>query len=191
METRGCLFIADIEDQENSSLWHQGWISAQNLDIHDDLQAMWEGYIRQLRVSNVRLTNRDDKLVWDYHPSGCYTPKHGYIQLNVLVHDRELVWWWKQLWKLKCLGKAKLLFWAILENKAPTWDILQKRFIEGPGYCALCRKDEETIHHLFVQCSFSQTIWTEVGYQLGYIGGWQGDSALNAFQSWWSGHKTL
>ena len=93
-------FIADIEDQENSSLWHQGWISAQRLDIHDDLQAVWEGYIRQLRVSNVRLTNRADVLVWDSHPSGCYTPKHGYIQLNVMVHNRELVWWWKQLWKL-------------------------------------------------------------------------------------------
>ena len=130
-------------------------------------------------------------MVWDYHPSGCYTPKHGYIHLNVLVHDRDLVWWWKQLWKLKCPGKAKLLFWAILENKAPTWDILQKRFIEGPGFCALCRKAEETIHHLFVQCSFSQSIWTEVGNQLGFIGGWQGDSAHNAFQSWWSGHKTF
>ena len=86
--TRGCLFITDIEDQENSSLWHQGWISAQRLDIHDDLQEAWEGFIRQLRVTNVRLTNRDDKLVWDYHPSGCYTPKHGYIQLNVLAHNR-------------------------------------------------------------------------------------------------------
>ena len=43
---RGCLFIADIKDQENSLLWHQGWISAQRLEIHDDLQAAWGGYIR-------------------------------------------------------------------------------------------------------------------------------------------------
>ena len=151
----------------------------------------WEGFIRQLRASNVRLNNREDKLIWDYHPSGCYTPKHGYIQLNVLDHNREMVWWWKQLWKLKCLGKEKLLFWAILENKAPTWDILKKRFIKGPGFCVLCRKDEETIQHLFVQCSYSQTIWNEVGKQLGYIGGWQGDSALIAFQNWWAGKKYL
>ena len=112
LEARGCHYIADIEDQENSSLWHQGWISAQRLEIYADLQVIWGGYIRRLRVSNVRLTNRVD----------------------------ELVWWWNQLWKLKCPGKAKLLFWSILENKAPTWDILQNIFLEGPGFCALCQK---------------------------------------------------
>jgi len=102
----------------------------------------------------------------------------------VALHERELNWWWKQLWKLHCPGKAKILFWAILENKVPTWDILKKRFLHGPGFCALCRKDEETIHHLFVQCSYTQAIWSEVGKQLGFTGGWQGDTALQAFQSW-------
>ena len=88
MAERGCLYIADIEDQENSTLWHQGWISAQRLEIPVDLQAVWRGYIRKLWASNVRLTNRDDVLVWDYHPSGIYTPKHGYIQLNVMGHNQ-------------------------------------------------------------------------------------------------------
>ena len=95
LAARGCFSLADIEDQENSSLWQQGWISAQRLDIHNDMQTVWEGYLRQLRVSNIRLTNREDQLDWDHHPSGCYTPKYGYIQLNVMVNNRDLVWWWK------------------------------------------------------------------------------------------------
>ena len=39
--------------------------------------------------------------------------------------------------------------------------------------------------------SYSQTIWSEVGNQMGFNGGWQGDSALQAFQNWWTGHHTL
>ena len=37
LATRAFHFIADIEDKENSSLWHQGWISAQGLDIQNDM----------------------------------------------------------------------------------------------------------------------------------------------------------
>ena len=102
-----------------------------------------------------------------------------------------MVWWWKQLWKINCPGKAKLLFWAILENKVPTWDILQKRFLEGLGFCALCRKAEETTLHLFVHCAYSQSIWSEVGKQMGFSGGWQGDTVLQDFHRWWSGLNSL
>ena len=108
-----------------------------------------------------------------------------------MAHNQELVWWWKQLWKLKCPAKAKLLFWAILENKTPTWDILQKIFLEGPGLCALCKKANETIHHLFVHCSYTKTIWTEVGNLMGFNGQWQGDTVLQDFQRWWTGHHLL
>ena len=144
LAARGCHFLADVEDPGSSTLWHQGWISAQRLDIPDELQGDWEDFLRILRHSHIRLTNRVDELIWDHHPSGSYSPKHGYIQLNVEAHNRDLVWWWKILWKLKCPGKTKLFFWAILENKAPTWDILQKRFLQG------CRGD-----HFSSICSLS------------------------------------
>ena len=105
------------------------------------------------------------------------------------AHNRDLVWWWKILWKLKCLGKGKLFFWAILENKAPTWDILQKRFLQGPRICSLCRDAEETISHLFVHCRFSQAVWADICKFLDYNVRWQGESFLDAFHLWWSDQK--
>lgn len=100
------------------------------------------------------------------------------------------MWWWKYLWKLRCPGKAKLLFWAILENKAPTWDILQKHFLQGPGICPLCRDAEETIAHLFVQCRFSQAVWDDISKYMDFKVRWRGESVLEAFHLWWSLHKS-
>ena len=186
LENRGFFYLADVADPEACTLWNQGWLSGQRLRLPIDLQMIWGRYLRQLSCTFIRLGHREDELIWDHHPSGHYSPKLGYIQLSVAAHTRELVWWWKQLWKLKCPGKAKLLFWAILENKAPTWDILQKRSFQGPGICALCRQEEETILHLFLQCRYTQAVWVEVCNLLGFTIGWQGETVIEAFHHWWS-----
>lgn len=186
---RGYHYLADIELLGASTLWQQGWISAQSIAIPDDLIGAWEEYIRNLSYSHIRLTNRCDELIWEHHPSGRYTPKHGYIQLNVNIHNRDLVWWWKHLWTLKCPGKAKLLAWAILENKAPTWDILQKRFIQGPGYCPLCKEAAETSSHIFVHCRFTQAVWADICKHLELNVNWWGMDFHEAFQLWWTDHK--
>lgn len=78
LAARGCHFLADIEDPGSSTLWHQGWISAQRLEISDELQGAWEDFLRILRLTNIRLTNRVDELIWDHHPSGILTKKWIY-----------------------------------------------------------------------------------------------------------------
>jgi len=146
----------------------------------------WGRYTRALRDLHVILSGRVDEMIWDHHPLGNYTLKNGYIQLNLEIQNRDLVWWWKQLWKLKCLAKAKLLFWMILENKTPTWDILQRRCFQGPGICALCRKDNESLEHIFIHCCYTQAAWAETCRLLNCRIGWQGPRVLEAFQNWWT-----
>jgi len=189
-EGRGISYLADVEDPNTTTLWHQGWISGQFLGLSDEEQVEWGHYLRALRDTFTIFSNWEDELIWDHHPSGRYTPKHGYIQLNLEVHNRELVWWWKQLWKLKCPGKAKLLFWAILEHKAPTWDVLQKRYYQGSGFCSLYRKNEETSAQLFVSYYYTQVVWAEVCKMLRYNLAWHGQNVLEAFQNWWFDHNT-
>jgi len=46
LEIRGFCFIADIGDPGNSTLWHQGWVSAQRLELPVDLQMTWGGFLR-------------------------------------------------------------------------------------------------------------------------------------------------
>jgi hypothetical protein len=42
------------------------------------------------------------------------------------------------------------------KNKALTWEIIQKRAIQGLGICTLCRDGEETMNHLLVMCLYSK-----------------------------------
>jgi hypothetical protein len=55
--------------------------------------------------------------------------------------------------------KIKLFLWLSMEGKILTWDSLQKRGWEGPGRCPLCRKESESITHLFTSCTFARTVW--------------------------------
>ena len=86
-----------------------------------------ENYIRELDRAHIILTEHEDLLVWDADPGGAYTHKAGYLFLSAGVELREEVWWWRPLWKLKCPAKTKLFMWCVLNNKVPTWDVLQKR----------------------------------------------------------------
>jgi hypothetical protein len=82
---------------------------------------------------------REDELLWDGDGDGEYTSRVGYIKLSVDFHQRETLWWWKNIWKQHCPAKGKLLVWLILGNKLPTWDNLQKRLYFGSRQCALCK----------------------------------------------------
>jgi hypothetical protein len=69
----------------------------------------------------------EDELVWKKDPLGSYTPKFGYIALNIDLFQQNPSWWWRGLWKLKCPQKAKIFLWADLNDKIPTWDNLRRR----------------------------------------------------------------
>jgi hypothetical protein len=43
-----------------------------------------------------------------------------------------------------------------LQNKASTWDVLQKRNFIGPRWCCQCHQVEETIVHLMLECTIHQ-----------------------------------
>jgi hypothetical protein len=64
------------------------------------MQAPWSNYIIALKLVHIRIVDRKDELVWKYAPHGVYTPKLGYIQLNIDMYLRDPSWWWKGLWKV-------------------------------------------------------------------------------------------
>ena len=47
---------------------------------------------------------------------------------------------------------------SVLENKSYTWENLQKRCFQGPGWCALCKVVGESILHLFIHCLFIKCV---------------------------------
>jgi hypothetical protein len=64
----------------------------------------------------------------------------------------------KRLWKLKVLLKIKIFLWYLRKGVVLTKENLAKRNWKDSILCCFCHKDE-TIQHLFFDCTFARTIW--------------------------------
>lgn len=67
------------------------------------------------------------------------------------------------LWSKLLPKKCKFFVWTILHNGINTSDIYQARNPKlhiTPNQCVLCRIHGESIEHLFMSCSFLNTIWS-------------------------------
>lgn len=75
---------------------------------------------------------------------------------RALVHP---VFSW--IWKSTVQHKHKTFFWLLLKDRLSTRGLLRRRNMDLPSYtCVLCAADiEESMHHLFLQCSFAQQCW--------------------------------
>jgi hypothetical protein len=87
--------------------------------LHAPHSEFWNIYIFSLQSCQIRIIEEEDKLVWNKSPLGKYTPKLGYISINIDLLQREPTWWWRGFWKVKCSQKAKILMWCVLNKKIP------------------------------------------------------------------------
>ena len=95
------------------------------LEEHDERALAF--YIRALKQAHFLLQDREDMIAWDFDSSRIYSPRAGYTKLSTRAVLGEERWWWKKLWKLNFPPKTRLFMWCVLENKVPTWDVLQHR----------------------------------------------------------------
>jgi hypothetical protein len=126
LHEKNIYFLSQLADPITTTLWSQGWKKANELGISGAPELHYRNYIKALQLGHIRLSDREDELVWQKDPTGAYTPKLGYIALSLDLFQQQPIWWWKGLWKLKCPQKEKLFLWAALNQKIPTWEILQK-----------------------------------------------------------------
>lgn len=87
--------MAHIDNLAFTTIWRQAWKYAFDLDIPKVFMDSWNNYIRALNVEHIQLTDRDDELVWNVSPIGVYSPKVGYVFINVDHFPTNPKWWWK------------------------------------------------------------------------------------------------
>jgi len=194
LEERGIFMLGQMADEQSSSLFAQGWKSARSLGLEGDFVPEFDRYISALRNSHIRLRDREDTLIWEKDPGGEYSPKAGYLSISQEPELDGTKWWWKKLWKTKCPPKTKIFMWCAFENKVPTWDILKKRNLHGPGWCCLCKSEEETTIHLFMHCRVMAEVWKECSILLGTQFRWSGTTLEEAWKDWISHsayHETI
>eukprot|EP00253_Pinus_taeda_P033161 PITA_33161 len=188
LEDKGLHYLIQVANPGSSSIWGQAWKNGEELDLEQRWWNEWSVFTQERFRSNVRLNDRHDELIWAHADSREYAPKSGYNFLMSRKGWGNPEWWSKQLWKLKSPPKSKILFWCILKNKIPTWDILQTGFMQGPGRCTLCKLEAESINHLFLKCTEAIKIWGEVGNLLNKKLEWEGNNVQESWRKWWNSH---
>lgn len=140
------------------SLWDQNcWTGWRPLPLPEILKNLWAELKTSLTGSAPTNRTMEDKFVWDPN-GGRYTVNEGY---KVLQNASALKDWplHKATWKTECLPKVKCFNWTLLHGKILTAENLRKKGIQGPSICCMCRKEEESSNHLFMDCPFARVCW--------------------------------
>jgi hypothetical protein len=106
---------------------------------------------------NLSQSNND---TWTYKWGDSYTSRKYYKFMYRLVNPPTPLSW---IWKSKLWPKLKVFSWLLLVDRLNTRNMLKRRhFNIGNIYsCVLCNSgDEETLEHLFFNCSFSISCWS-------------------------------
>ncbi|OVA04249.1 Reverse transcriptase zinc-binding domain [Macleaya cordata] len=61
----------------------------------------------------------------------------------------------KLIWRKEIPSKVSIMVWAAMYNAIPTIDVLRRRGFQIVNRCWFCKKNEESISHLFLHCSMA------------------------------------
>jgi ribonuclease HI len=168
------------------------WLSGLDLQLDPIYRTEWDEFTHQLKASGVRLHSQADSLIWTGGDrSGLLTAKNVYLALAAHNWKTLIPNWRQRIWRESGPLKHKLFAWLLLENKLLLWDNLQKRGWEGPNRCALCARDMESTLHVFVQCSFTSSLWSYITSALNISTLWSGNNVKACFQNWIQSNSSL
>ena len=128
------------------------WIDTKLYELFD------EETIGAIKKISIPTTLISDKLVWILNSKGTFSVKSAYTT-SQLINEEDDGGLWKKLWKLKFHERFKVLLWRIASGILPTRLNIATKLGWGDTCCPLCDSDEESIEHLFFQCSVARAIW--------------------------------
>lgn len=146
MKSRGFTTLYSISSWENRN-WQEWYIPS----IPQNLKGQWDSLPHHLKGVAPTSMEEEDTFVWD--PSGgSYTVKIGYTTLQEEQNQQD---WapWKFIWKTESLPKIKIFIWTLLKGKILTSENLKRKGFSGPSKCQTCLMEEETIQHIFLDCT--------------------------------------
>lgn len=109
-----------------------------------------------------------DEIIWGQESKGCFTVKSAYhlavsLDLEKMAscsneHDSKM--FWRKLWGLRIVPRAKICLWKVLNDIIPTKVNLVKKGIDTFPLCSFCRKKPDSATHIFWQCKVTKGIWS-------------------------------
>ena len=97
LQQNGLFHLNQIADPASTNLWQQGWLGCRELEIPTLWTQSWNRHITALWHTHIKLTDKEDELVWEHAAHGIYTPKTRYQQLCLTTFQTEPKWWQPRL----------------------------------------------------------------------------------------------
>ena len=137
---------------------HQSyWLSATDLDLDGIWVVQWTDYVKGLAHGGIILQETEDTLLWMHNKvSISISASLAYDLIVSSLLPPSLVRLHSRLSYCNVPLKIKCFVWLCIENHINTWDNLSKKGWSGPNRCSLCRTADESVNHLFVECSFAR-----------------------------------
>jgi N6-adenosine-specific RNA methylase IME4 len=86
--------------------------------------------------------------------------RHGFAVKSYYTmsqSDEHSLFLWKNIWQVK-VPRTAFFLWATASGRILTVDNLKRQGFQLINQCCLCKKDEETINHLFLHCEYAANI---------------------------------
>jgi hypothetical protein len=178
--------LAQARKCSNSTSLCDYWLTSIDINLRGSLATEWDLFRKALIDTGIILQNTKDKLMWTGGDnSGIPSVKKNYRGIVTTKCLKRIDRWQLSLWHWHIHLKIKLFVWLAVEGRILTWDSLQARGWIGPSRCVLCKNDQETIPHLFINCSFTVAVWDRVNMILKHKSKqlWIGNTVAECFKS--------
>ncbi|KAK9154956.1 hypothetical protein Sjap_002436 [Stephania japonica] len=116
--------------------------------------------------------DQEDKRIWKWDTSKAFTVKSCFYNLCSEVSNVPCSVY-KTIWKTPGTMKSRVLAWLVWKGKVNVANVLQDRcpyLCISPSWCVLCKRDNETIDHVFFSCPLPHRIWLEMLNEVGWNG---------------------
>lgn len=146
--------------QEKDIIWikwvHGYYIKQQNLyEMQIPHQSSWVvRKIMGVRAHLQQLTRGEDWI-----RSSTFSVRKMYL---AFTGQHQKVPWAKMICQNSAPPKHIFISWLLLNGRMATCSYVQKFGIQVDSSCCLCKKEQETVDHLFFQCDVAAAIWRDV-----------------------------
>ncbi|XP_059434035.1 uncharacterized protein LOC132167148 [Corylus avellana] len=134
------------------------------------LQALFEkDSVRE--ISKIHVSKDPNiKYIWTPSCSGRCSTSSAYLSAISSRYSTNAILassnFWKSIWKLNLNDRLRLFLWKIAWNILPTKERLNSIFPSNLEACPLCKVLEDSLQHLFFNCSFARIIWRSSSWPL-------------------------
>ncbi|CAH9109059.1 unnamed protein product [Cuscuta epithymum] len=113
---------------------------------------------RAIQSIHLSINQVDDGYRWNDEAKGNFSVRSCYRRL---VGEFQATKWigWTVAWKFRIPPKVKLFFWQLANGLLPTGDVMRARQVQVLGVCPVCKLENETATHLFLECAAVRETW--------------------------------